>query len=328
MTLSLKESRAITDMANILYDFLPGSGNPNWKGHVSFKTVAQEVEVGDFWQPGSKLPMIINLLKRTYQERPSRFERLVLEVVNASITYRQKQNRPISPSEIDQLNGHILELGFKFPDLWDPEFRNSLEIESGHRAKQQIEQALQEERIRVDMRSERSSHLADLKKQFFELHGQPNRQAAGLALQSILNRLFALEGLAPSAPFRVTGEEIDGSFELDHETYLVEAKWENEPLPEASLLTFKGKIEGKSAFTRGVFIALNGISKQAKEAICYGKQPIFYIIDGYDLTMILSENISLKDFLRQRQRLLAERGLMVVPYAELWPITYKKAAAG
>ena len=54
MPLSLKESRAVADIAELLYDFLPGSGNPNWKGHVSFKTVTEQVGVGDFWQPGSK----------------------------------------------------------------------------------------------------------------------------------------------------------------------------------------------------------------------------------------------------------------------------------
>ena len=49
MSLSLKESRAIAEMAELLYDFLPGSGSPKWKGHVSFKTIAEKVGVGDFW---------------------------------------------------------------------------------------------------------------------------------------------------------------------------------------------------------------------------------------------------------------------------------------
>ncbi len=62
MSLSLKESRAVANPAELLYDFLPGSGDPGWKGHVSFKTVAEKVGVGDFWQPGSKLPMIAALL--------------------------------------------------------------------------------------------------------------------------------------------------------------------------------------------------------------------------------------------------------------------------
>ncbi len=48
MALPLRESRAIADLAELLYDFLPGSGSPRWKGHVSFKTVAEKVGVGDF----------------------------------------------------------------------------------------------------------------------------------------------------------------------------------------------------------------------------------------------------------------------------------------
>lgn len=318
MKLSLKESRAVADLARLLYDFLPGSGNPKWSGHVSFKTVAQKVGVGDFWQPGSKLPMITALLECTLQERRQLFERLVLEVVRAGITYRQKRNEPITSDELDRLNGLLLEVGFKFPDLWDPEFRNSLRIDSGKRAKQRVDQMLKQEQIRATAQSERSTHLAELKQQFFALHDEPNRQAAGLALEKILNRLFALEELSPREPFRVVGEQIDGSFELDHETYLVEAKWVRDPLPESSLLVLRGKIEGKSAYTRGAFITLNGITEEAKHAITQGKQPTFFVVDGYDLTMILSDDVGLKEFLRQRRRLLAEEGLVVVPYSEIW----------
>jgi hypothetical protein len=47
--------------------------------------------------------------------------------VRCGLIYRQKQHKPITITEIDDLNGHILELGFKFPELWDKEFRASLE---------------------------------------------------------------------------------------------------------------------------------------------------------------------------------------------------------
>jgi hypothetical protein len=53
MALTLKQSKTIRDIAQILYEFLPGSGNAAWKGHVSFKTVALKVGVGEFWQQGS-----------------------------------------------------------------------------------------------------------------------------------------------------------------------------------------------------------------------------------------------------------------------------------
>ena len=87
--------------------------------------------------------------------------------------------------------------------------------------------------------------------------------------------------------------------------------------PEADLLVFRGKIEGKSTFTRGVFIALNDISAPARDAITRGKAPSFFVMNGHDLMMVLSEAISLTDFLRKRVRLLAEEGLVCVPFSEL-----------
>src|SRR4051812_44219662 len=113
MALSLKESRACSDMASILSHFLPGSGNASWKGHTSFRTIAANIGVGDYWQSGSKEPMVNALLQRTLEHHRSLFETLILDVVRAGIAYRQKKDSPISEKEIERLNGHLLEVGFK-----------------------------------------------------------------------------------------------------------------------------------------------------------------------------------------------------------------------
>lgn len=73
-------------------------------------------------------------------------------------------------------------------------------------------------------------------------------------------------------------------------------------------MEFREKIEGKSKFTRGLFISISGYSEQAKKAIVKGKIPVFFCLDGFDLCMILSEDISLQNFLRIRLRLLTEEG--------------------
>jgi hypothetical protein len=317
MALSLKESRAVADIAELLYDFLPGSGNPSWKNHVSFKTVAQNVGVGNFWQPGSKRPMITTLLERTLLNRRELFERLILEIVRAGITYRQKGNSPISDEEIEQLNGLLMDVGFKFPDLWDPDFLASLRIGGRERARKHVERAISEERLKETELSRRSLELADLEREFYILCSSSNRQDAGLSLESILNRLFNLNGLSPREPFRLVGEQIDGSFEFQHEIYLLEAKWTKDPLPEADLLVFRGKVE-KSKFTRGLFVSINGITEEAATAITHAKQPSFFVMDGYDLTMVLTDRVDLKEFLRQRQRLLAEEGRVSVPFKQIW----------
>ena len=317
MVLPLKHSRAARELAESLYDFLPGSGRKSWKGHVSFKTVAESVGVGDLWQSGSKLPMITALLERTLEFRRGKFEPLILEIVRSGLTYRKKQGSPVQPGEIDKINGLVLELDFKFPDLWDPDFRASLEVDGGIRAASRVAQVQTEERLRATARSIRGQRLEELKREFLALHESDNRQSAGIELEKILTQLFELNDLAPSEPFRVTGEQIDGAFELDHESYLVEAKWNSNPTPAADLYVFRQKIEGKSRFTRGVFLTINGISQPAASAIVTGKQLTFFIMDGYDLMMLLEDSLPLAEFLRRRQRLLAERGQIVVRFPDL-----------
>lgn len=64
-------------------------------------------------------------------------------------------------------------------------------------------------------------------------------------------------------------------------------------------------------------IALNDVSGPARDAITRGKAPSFFVVNGHDLTMILSEAISLLDFLRKRVRLLAEEGRVCVHFSEI-----------
>jgi hypothetical protein len=170
---------------------------------------------------------------------------------------------------------------------------------------------------RAHHQQRRSQALRELKEEFFQLAGDSDRNRAGLALEKLLNRLFEIFELQPRQPFRVVGEQIDGSFQLDGHIYLLESKWEKDPLPEADLLVFRGKIEGKSTFTRGVLIALNDVSSQARDAITRGKAPCFFVVNGHDLMMILSEAVALPEFLRRRVRLLAEEGRMCIHFSEV-----------
>lgn len=43
----------------------------------------------------------------------------------------------------------------------------------------------------------------------------------------------------------MTGEEIDGSFVLDRDTYLLEAKWIAEKTQAPTLYAFRQKVAGK-----------------------------------------------------------------------------------
>jgi hypothetical protein len=166
-------------------------------------------------------------------------------------------------------------------------------------------------------RREIDATLPGLLAEFMQLGALEDRQAAGRALESLLNRLFDLFALEPRGSIRVIGEQIDGSFILDGETYLLEAKWTRDPIGVDLLLVFRGKIEGKSIFTRGLFISVSGYTAGAQAALVQGKAPNFAMIDGSHIYRVLNGDWDLPDLLRRLIRLLGETGNPYVPVSDL-----------
>lgn len=228
-------------------------------------------------------------------------------IVAEGIKYRRRKKNEVRESEILAVNRVIKEIGFKFPDLWDARFLASLER---HPASASYPHAADSIYAPVPLGT-LQSELPLLRSEFYRLVGLSDRQMAGYGLEKLLNRLFELFDLNPRAPFRLTGEQIDGSFVLDHETYLLEAKWESKPINEAALLVFRGKIEGKSGFTRGLFLSINGFTPDAQTAITRGKQPTFILADGSDLSSVFEQAIRFDDQLRHKVRNLADTGEML-----------------
>ncbi len=133
-----------------------------------------------------------------------------------------------------------------------------------------------------------------------------------------MNDLFAFAELAPRSAFRIIGEQIDGSFVLDGQTYLLEAKWHADRVGEDDLLVFYGKVTAKSAFTRGLFVSLSGFTKPGLDAFTRGKQPNSVLMDCADLWQVLEARMGLPDLLRAKVRRLAEEGSVFVPARELF----------
>lgn len=90
-------------------------------------------------------------------------------------------------------------------------------------------------------------------------------QARGYAFEQFLRRLFDAFGLAAQEPFRLRGEQIDGSFQLASEIYLLETKWQGQPIGVTDLHTFHGKMEQNAAWTAGCLSATAGLLKRASQ---------------------------------------------------------------
>ncbi len=319
MALTLKQSRSIQQIARVLYDFLPGSGSVTWKNHVSFQSIARDLKLVNNWPGGNKARAIEDLLRSTLENNSMAFEPLIERVVRESLTYRERQGNPLKRADVECLNGLILELGFKFPNLWDEDFLDSLTGDSLDRA---TRLARSSSTIARDdsATTGRMAALMSMRDDFFALCSISDRQAAGFALEKLLNSLFEHFGLEPRSSFRVIGEQIDGSFVLDFETYLAEAKWTAAPTSAADLFAFRGKVEGKSSATRGLFLSINGFTSDGTDALLRGKQPLFFLMDGSDLLAVLQDQIELPQLLRLKQRRLAEEGRLLLGARELLPV--------
>lgn len=140
-------------------------------------------------------------------------------------------------------------------------------------------------------------------------------QARGFAFEKFLKDTFDIYGMSAHASFRIRGEQIDGSFQLDAETYLLEARWRNAPANVTDLHAFNGKVEDKASWTRGLFVSQSGFTKDGLHAFGGGKRVV--CMDGFDLHESLNSGIHLADVIALKVRHAAETGMPYISVREL-----------
>lgn len=149
-------------------------------------------------------------------------------------------------------------------------------------------------------------------------------QERGYAFEAFLKRCFDAAGLKARDPFRNVGEQIDGSFLLSHETYLLEAKWHAIPTGVGDLHAYHGKLEQKSAWARGLFVSYHGFTAEGLAAFGSGKRLI--CADGRDLHDALGHQIPLRDVLERKVRRAAETGRPHISVRELFGLQSAESA--
>jgi Restriction endonuclease len=138
----------------------------------------------------------------------------------------------------------------------------------------------------------------------------------GYAFEKFLTRLFNSFGMEAREGFRLTGEQIDGSFVLHNNVYLVEAKWQNERTAAADLHVFQGKIGQKAVWTRGVFISNAGFTVDGLSA--FGRAKNIVCIDGLDLSDALTRELPLDIVVEKKVRHASEIGKVFAGVRELF----------
>lgn len=140
-------------------------------------------------------------------------------------------------------------------------------------------------------------------------------QKRGFALEKLLHSVFDAFDLEPHRSFRVAGEQIDGGFTLGGELFLLEAKWQNDPVARADLDIFKVEIERRSENTLGLFVSINGF--QATALLLHANQSPMILMDGGDLYAVLDGRIDLRELLTRKRREASMTGRILITAAEI-----------
>ena len=159
-----------------------------------------------------------------------------------------------------------------------------------------------------------ASSLANRLLQVSRLDPQPR----GYAFERFLKDMFDAYGLSARASFRLVGEQIDGSFVLGDDIYLLEAKWTNTLVDAATLRSFNAKVEDKAKWSRGLLLSYSGFSLDGLTAFGRGKSLI--CMDGRDLHTILSRRLDFATVLAMKVRRAAETGQSFVSVEDLMPL--------
>lgn len=296
-TLKAKEKLAVTALADHLYPYLPGSPHPRANQSIGFGPAAAAVGLGNHWVGGSKKPAIANLLTKTLEHESGKFCILIESIVTTSFNYSQ---HTVTREKIEELNSLVKDVGFKIPSLWDQEFLRKLPSDKP-----------------MPVPTDLTAGIIKLKTEFLKLSMMPDTRARGYAFEKFLNDLFTLHGLAPRKPFKLEGEQIDGSVEFNSHTYLIEARWRAAQANHQDLLVLNGKVDGKATWSRGLFISFSGFTQDGLAAFRRNKATNLICLCGQDLYLILENKILLSEVLTEKARKAAEEGLAYTPVFEL-----------
>lgn len=146
-----------------------------------------------------------------------------------------------------------------------------------------------------------------LKRELLNIEKKQTQQQKGYAFEIYLKHLFEAFNLDVRASYRTENDQIDGSFILNGNTILIEAKYRTTEISKNDLLLFSHKIETKSPFTKGVFVTLSRPSDKTIEYF-YDKSSRLILFTVEEIYILLEYKISLIDILIKKFRHLEETG--------------------
>lgn len=145
-----------------------------------------------------------------------------------------------------------------------------------------------------------------LLKMYEDLEKSTDRQQRGYLLQDLLNMMFKLYEIhaIPSFTRNDGAEQIDGGFNLEGRHYLVECRWRKKPADPAQVGVFYVKVDNSGGQPMGLFLSINGWSKNVPSLVKKYKNKCIILMNGKDLHCVLSGMIGLQELIKAKYQRL------------------------
>ncbi|MCH6162626.1 restriction endonuclease [Streptomyces marispadix] len=165
-----------------------------------------------------------------------------------------------------------------------------------------------ERQARQQQAAQRRQRYATLRAELSALFSMPDPHERGVALEALLNKIFAVDGLLIREAFVLrtedgqAAEQIDGAIELDGSQYLVEVKWWGAPLGKGPVAEHLVRVYGR-AEVRGLMISASGFTGPAvEECTRVLAQRVMVLGELRELVLLLEQERDLVEWLREKVR--------------------------
>ena len=168
-----------------------------------------------------------------------------------------------------------------------------------------------ERQVEADRISARRVQCRSLHSKLVTLFSETNAQRRGSALEPVLNKVFAMDGLLIRESFTLRSqdgtpfEQIDGVIELDGLQYLVEMKWWADPIGTDAVARHLVRVYSRGE-ARGLFISASGYTEAAiNDHVTALVQKVVMLADLHELVMLLERQEDIANWLREKVRFAA-----------------------
>lgn len=142
----------------------------------------------------------------------------------------------------------------------------------------------------------------------FELLSELKPQPRGRSLQKLLAKVIETDGWSQEEGVRTSNEEMDVIVYKEREYYLVECKWEKDPIEADVVRELFGKLSNRIG-VQGIIVSMSGFTEGAiKQAIDYASQRVVLFLGSDDARSLINAKLSFDEQLNEKyQKLIAKK---------------------